>query len=202
MKPNSKFKIQNSKLSRGFTLVEVLASIIVLVAVGSIIAGIVTSSLRGTNKTNTIENIRQNGNYTLNQMSKNVEYAQVFNGLSETGETYVASCFYVSPTPVPLVKFVKITPFNGNPIIYNCDGSTLTVFTLNGTITPTPVPLIDTTSFSLTGCSMSCTQNRATDIPLIRIGFKLGPKNSNGFVENSNPPVSFETSVTVRNYKK
>jgi len=43
----SKVKSQKSKLNGGFTLVELLASIIVLVAVGSIIAGIISSSLRG-----------------------------------------------------------------------------------------------------------------------------------------------------------
>lgn len=202
MKKNLKFRIHNSELSRGFTLVELLASIIVLVAVGSIIAGIMASSLRGTNKTNTIESVRQNGNYTLNQVSKNIEYAQVFNGLSENGETYVASCFYVSPTPSPAVKFIKVIPLNGNSTIYNCDGTTLTVSTLDGTITPTPAPLIDTASFSLTGCSMSCTQARATDMPIIRIGFTLGPKNPNSLVESSSAPIPFGTSITVRNYKR
>lgn len=200
---NFKFQISNSQ--RGFTLVELLASVIVLVAVGSIIAGIITSSLRGTNKTNTIENIRQNGNYTLNQISKNIEYAQVFSGLSKTGDEtedpYNANCFYPPSTPTPAVKYVKVTPLNGDPIIYNCDENTLTIATLDGT-TPTPTPLIDEDAFSLTGCSISCTQAKTTDIPIIKIKFNLGPKGSNGFIENSSQPVLFETSVTARNYKK
>ena len=51
-------KIFNLKSQqKGFTLVELLASIIVLVAVGSVIAGIISSTLRGTNKTNTIERV-------------------------------------------------------------------------------------------------------------------------------------------------
>lgn len=196
-------KSQIAKSQKGFTLVELLASVIVLVAVGSIIAGIVTSSLRGAKKTNTIENIRQNGNYTLSQMSKAIEYAQVFSGLSDgaidatTGEkTYVASCFVISPTPAPLVKFIKVAPLNGKPTIYNCDDSTLTIATLNGTITPTPIPLIDETSLSVTGCMISCTQNRATDTPLIGISFSVSPKSG------STEKIPFETSVTVRNYKQ
>ncbi|OGH24984.1 MAG: hypothetical protein A3B47_02725 [Candidatus Levybacteria bacterium RIFCSPLOWO2_01_FULL_39_24] len=181
----------NSKLDKGFTLVELLASIIVLIAIGSIISGIISSSLRGANKTNTIENIRQSGNYVLNQMSKDIMYAQVFNGLSETGAdgTYVASCFYDPPPPV---KFIKITPLDRNPITYKCDSTELSV---DG------VPLIDT-SISLTNCSFTCTQANATDVPIIGISFALGPKNSNGLVENSNPPITFKTSVTIRNYRK
>jgi type II secretory pathway pseudopilin PulG len=192
-----------SKLNQGFTLVELLSSMIVLIAVGSIIAGIVISSIVGTNKTNTIENIRQNGNYTLNQISRNIEYAQVFNGASETGAAYDANCYYAAPTPAPLVKYIKITALSGNSIVYNCDGSTLTTYTLDGITVPDPTPLFDTASLSLTSCSMSCTQDKATGTPLIRIGFNLGPINSNGgFVENSSPPIIFETAVVVRNHKK
>lgn len=212
---NIKFKIMKKYLSsfifhlsfqKGFTLVELLASIIVFVAVGAVISGIVTSTLRGTNKTNVIENIRQNGNYTLAQMSKNIEYAQTFGGLSNNGVDYVTSC-PVLPAPTPPVPnttiytFIKITPPNGSPTIYNCTGSTLTVSTLNGT-TPTPTPLMDTNSFDLTGCSLSCTQTSSTDIPIIGISFSLKPKNPNGLVENSSPPILFQTSVTIRNYKK
>ena len=71
-------KIINLKQNKkGFTLIELLASIAVIVVIGSVIAGIIKSSLRGSNKTNTIEAIRQNGNYALSQISKNIEYAQV-----------------------------------------------------------------------------------------------------------------------------
>src|SRR3989344_9492754 len=98
---------KNLKFSRGFTLVEMLAAVIVLAAIGSIISGIVTTSLRGSNKTNEIETIRQNGNYALSQVSQNIAYAKVFgglsNGASESAEAiYETSCpSYLSPTPAP-----------------------------------------------------------------------------------------------------
>jgi type II secretory pathway pseudopilin PulG len=200
MIPNSKFKIQNSKFnSKGFTLVELLSSIIVLVAVGSVIAGIITSSLRGTNKTTTIENIRQNGNYTLAQMSKNIEYAQVFNGLSNDGVNYVTSCpFSLASTPAAVTtnyNFIKVTPLNSSLITYSCTSSPVS-------ITANSSPLIDTNVVSLISCTLSCVQAKATDIPIIKIGFTLGPRNSNNLVENSTPPILFETSVTIRNYKR
>ena len=194
---NRKSKIKNAE--KGFTLVELLSSIIVLVAVGSIIAGIITSSLRGTNKTTTIENIRQNGTYNLNQMSKNIEYAQTFNGFSNDDVNYVISCpSSASPTPAPVTtnyNYIKVTPLNSSPITYNCTSSP-PVITANG------VSLVDTNTVSLVACTISCIQTGATDTPIIKIGFTVGPKNANNLVENSTPPILFETSVTVRNYKK
>lgn len=182
--------------SKGFTLVELLASVIVLVAVGSIITGIISSSLRGANKTNTIENIRQNGNYALIQMSKNIEYAQPFDGkntgLSNDGIVYDTTCsLSLSPTPTPVTSYKYITVQSANNLVtkYNCDGSVLTA---NG------VSLVDTNSIALTRCSVKCIQAKATDVPIINISFNLG---SSGLVEKSGS-IIFETSVTMRNYKK
>ncbi len=211
MKINLKSQIANLKSNEGFTLVELLASVIVLVAVGSVIAGIITSSLRGSNKTNTIENIRQNGNYALNQISKDIEYALPFDGKNtglsiDNGTTYATSCPFsaLSPTPTPAAtayNVITVESASNKVTKYNCYGSTPldSVLKANGT------SLIDTTpatSISLISCSFTCIQTQATDIPIIKINFAIGPKILNGLVENSSPPVTFETSVTIRNYTK
>ena len=185
---------------KGFTLVELLTTIIVLVAVGAVIGGIVTSSFRGTNKTNVIENIRQNGNYVLAQVARNIEYAKVFNGLSADGTTYVTTCpFSRAPTPTPVITaydFIKVTPFNSSPIIYTCTYFAPLTIAANG------VSLVDTNTISLTDCTIACVQTKETDVPIIKVGFKLGPKNPSGLVESSSPPILFETSVTIRNYRR
>jgi len=202
---NHKSQITNCKFSRGFTLLEMLASIVILVAVGSIMAGIITSSLRGANKTNTIENIRQNGNYALNQIVKDIEFAQVFNGFSNDGVNYQMNCpesFAPTPTPVVAYEFIKITSLDGNSMIYNCDGSILTVTTLGDGITPTPIPLVDVESVSLESCSFTCIQSKATDTPIIKIKFSIESENPSGLMEKSSPLVTFETSVSVRNYNQ
>lgn len=194
-------KIRNNEA--GFTLIELLASVIVLVAVGSVIAGAISSSLRGTNKTNTIENIRQNGNYALNQMSKNIEYAQPFNG-KNTGLSndngadaeYEASCANsLLPTPIPVTqyKFITVESADNKITQYNCDGSTLKANNED---------LVDVNSVSLSNCFINCIQNKSTDIPIIKISFNLGPRISNNLVENSSPPIIFETSVMMKNYEK
>lgn len=196
-------KIKNSKLSKGFTLVELLASVIVLVAVGSVIAGIISSSLRGANKTNTIENIRQNGNYVLNQMSKDIEYARTFDGEStglsnDDGATYATSCpFSLSPTPTQVAttySLITVESVNSRTIRYKCT-STPPVLSANET------SLIDAASVSLRNCVFSCSQTRATDVPIIKIKFELGQENLNSLAENSGS-IIFETSVTMKNYKR
>jgi hypothetical protein len=88
-----------------------------------------------------------------------------------------------------------VTPLNSSPITYNCTSSPPTI-TANGT------PLIDINVVSLVSCTLSCIQTRSTDVPIIKMGFTLGPKNANNLVENSTPPILFEPSVTIRNYKR
>lgn len=198
---NSHFSFQ-----KGFTLVELLASIIVLVALGSIITGIITSSLRGANKTTTVENIRQNGNYAISQMSKTIQYAQTFNGLSneDDDEKYVLACpFFVEPSPEPVkpvktdYKFIKVTSLDRIQTKYNCFNNTLTVGTAEGD----PVSLVDD-SVVVENCKLSCTQTKSTDVPVIGISFELKSRNPGNLVENNSSSVKFETSVVMRNYKK
>jgi len=196
-----------TKPNKGFTLVELLASIIVLIAVGSVISGIIASILRGSNKTNTIENIRQSGNYVLSQMSKDIEYALPFDG-KNTGLSNIASptlydtncAASLNPTPTPITQYSYITIESANNVItkYNCSGSTSS----DSVLKKDGVSLIDLTSISLQSCSLQCVQSKPTDIPIIKISFKIGPINQNKLVENSTPPILFETSVTVKNYQR
>jgi type II secretory pathway pseudopilin PulG len=207
-------KIFNLKhRQKGFTLVELLTSTIVLVVIGSVITGVIVSSLRGSNKANNIENIRQVGNYALNQMAKNIQYAQIFNGLKtdQPGAEYTTTCPFATPTPPAqpqAVKtsynYIKITPLNGNPIEYKCippvPPSIVPTFTVNDMVSEKEI--VDIDYIDLRDCSITCTQTNATDVPIIGISFSLAPKGSNGLVESSNPPIAFETSVTVRNYSR
>jgi type II secretory pathway pseudopilin PulG len=198
---NPKLKIENSELNKGFTLVELLASIIVLVVIGSVIAGVIVSSLRGSNKTNNIESVRQAGNYVLNQMSKDIEYAQTFDGRStglsnDDGATYDTACKpALNPIPTPISPYNLITVRSSGNIVtkYKCTSSELSA---NGS------PLISPESGTFAGCSLTCIQNNPMDALIIKISFSIGSKVSNTQVENSNPPIVFETSVTMRNYSR
>jgi type II secretory pathway pseudopilin PulG len=195
------YKIFNMKKGhKGFTLVEMLASVVVLVAIGAVITGIISSSLRGNSKTNTIENIRQNGNYVLNQISKDIEYAQLFDG-KNTGlknkdeDDYETACpFSPSPTPVPVstsYKLISIKSMNNKITQYRCT-SYPPVLSANG------ISLINTDIVSLKSCSLTCVKSRLTDVPMIKISFVI---SSSGLVEKSSS-ITFENSIVMKNYRQ
>jgi prepilin-type N-terminal cleavage/methylation domain-containing protein len=178
------------KFNKGYTLIELLTSIAILAAIGSIIAGVLTFSLRGSNKITVVENIRQNGSYALSQISKDIIYAQPFNGIT-TGinAAHLAAC----PPATPVTEITMVSSA-GVMVRYTCNGATLTA---NGS------SIINSTSLSLTGCSFTCAQADVASVPIIGISFWLEPRNATGLAENNaNSKINFKTSVTMRNYKK
>src|SRR3989344_583306 len=103
---NSLFIIRKSE---GFTLIELLVVILVIFSVGILIASILVSALRGSNKTNTIDLVRRNGNSAITQMSRTIRYAQSFDGVSidGTADSYTTSCvpqIGAIPAPPNIVK--------------------------------------------------------------------------------------------------
>ncbi len=193
---------------KGFTLIELLTSVIVSIVIGSVIVGIIFSTLRGANKTDVIENIDQNGNHVLDQMSKDIRYALPFDGkntgLSNSANpaTYDKNCiFSLNPTPTPVTPYNFITVESANNIItqYECSGSTPSdsVLSKNGN------PLLDLVSVSLQNCSLQCIQNKPTDTPIVRISFALAPLGiATNLPENLNSPITFRTSIVMENYQR
>jgi prepilin-type N-terminal cleavage/methylation domain-containing protein len=177
------------KEKSGFTLIEMLVVIAITGITGLIIANTIASFLRGTGKANSIENLRQIGNYTINQISKNIEYAKTFDGVSSDGSNYLLTC----PVTKTSYNFLKISLFDNSSIIYNCIGSTFT----NNTNA-----VFDTSVVNVQNCSISCSQaSSPTSVPIINISFELRPTTSTSLVESS-APIRFETSVVMRNYKR
>lgn len=193
----------NHKSQKGFTLIEFLTVTVVIASIGLVIVGILTSALRGTNKTNVVNTVRQNGNQAIIQMTRTIEYAKSFDGVSVDGSTYTVNCVQatvLTPTPTPtptLYKYLKITAFDGGKIIYSCMSM------------PTPTPsyiasnsasLIDINSVKLVtdGCWFTCMQERVTSNPIIGIKFQLMQSGTSTFVENT-ASIPFETSITFRN---
>lgn len=188
---NFKFQILNSQ--RGFTLVELLAVSVVMVAVSVIITATITSSLRGTTKTNTINDVRQNGNYAISQVSKMIEYAKSFGGVSNDGVNFTSSCINLAlpltPTPTPSqYSNIKIIGFDNGETIFSCSS----VIASNG------ASLIDINLVFVDACSFTCSQDKSTDAPIIGINFSLSKKTTSSLFEN-NASVSFKTSVKMRN---
>src|SRR5437867_818255 len=68
--------LRKNKAVLGFTLIEVLVSMILVTTVGSIIISIFFGTLRGTNKSNVLTGLRQNGDFALFQIEKMVRFAK------------------------------------------------------------------------------------------------------------------------------
>lgn len=181
------------KNSKGYTLVELLIVMIVMVTVGMIVAVILVSSLRGTNKAKTIESIRKNGNYTILQMSKMIEFAQSFQGVSADGvSAYTTTC----STPTAQYKYLKITSFDNLQTTFACNLSANPPI-----ISSNSASFINTSEVALTTCYFTCSRTNISDLPVIGISLTLTQKSTSNFFENKYT-IPFQTSVVMRNLNK
>lgn len=185
--PISNFQFSNNK---GFTLVEMLAAIIIFIVVGSVVVGILTSSFRTSHKTDVVTVIQQNGNYALSQMSKTLRNAR--------GIVSPFPCVAVNPTPT---SSITIITSDNQQVTYTCVDN------------PSPTPdniasnganLLDTSTVSLSSCSFSCTQQSPSDLPYLTINFSLTQQSSSTFAEQiaSKSAVPFQTSIVIRNINR
>ena len=193
LRKNWKLKIKNSQ--SGYTLIELLAVIFILVAVGGIITAILVTSLRGGNRATTVNNVRQNGNNMIGQMSKMIAYARNFEGVSTDGVNYFTDCTVIippapTPTPVPVsYKYIKITNFDGGTTVFSCSTNAIASNGAN---------LINTQDLSVTSCSFYCSQDSVSSSPIVNIKFTLTKANAGLFSENQTT-IPFDTTVILRN---
>lgn len=190
-------KIKN--LQKGFTLVELLAVMLILVSVGGMVTVILISTLRNGSKSNSINDVRQNGQFVMSQMSKMITYSSEFCGLSTDGtgssddcdlksqsNTFTTDC---TVSPSPSYNYIKIRSFDGGQTVFSCSGNTIAS---NG------ASMVNVGSFVTSACSFTCSQLSSTSPPTININFTLSKVNSGLFVENQ-AIIPFETSLTIRN---
>lgn len=172
--------------SDGFTLVELLAVMIVFVALSSIITSIIVSALRGNTKTNALNIVQSNGNYAISQITKAIRNATTLLAPFPCGTVS-------SPTATSAVKFAFP---DGTTSTYSCRDAQN-----NLTLSSNSAALIDTTSTSITACSFTCGQDTASSYPIINVDFSLQSKTSSGLVEQkaSSSAIEFQTSVVIRN---
>jgi prepilin-type N-terminal cleavage/methylation domain-containing protein len=191
----SNIKYQISK-TEGYTLVEMLAVIVVFSIIGGIISAIFASSLRGSNKANITNEVRQNGNYALSQMSKNITYARSFVGISEEEDgPFFPDCYSdptTSTTIPPKYHYLQISDFNGGTITFSCDLA-------NSKIASNDANLIDSNVVKVVDhCDFTCNQSSIAQSPTIGISFKLSQKSDTNFFEQK-ANISFETTIGMRN---
>jgi prepilin-type N-terminal cleavage/methylation domain-containing protein len=183
--------MKNKKSQSGYTLIELLTVMVVLVAVGMIITSILVSTLRSGDKSTTTNYIRQSGNYAIAQMSKMIAYAKSFNGVYDETNKIWTDC--VNSPANQKYHQVRITSFDGGQTIFKCDtGAQVLSSNSANLINP-----LDTSAV----CSFTCSQNDASTSPTINVDLVLQKLTSTGItlLPESQTKIDFQTSITLRN---
>ncbi|MBI5044479.1 MAG: type II secretion system protein [Candidatus Levybacteria bacterium] len=177
--------MKKKKLVKGFTLVELLAVIAITGVVGTLMFGILFTTLRGASKSDSMGTIQKNGDFVMSQISRTIRFASALD---------TPSTCYTAPTPTPVVNS-SITVLDGSnrKTTYACD-------TTAGTISSNSAVLLDPNEVVVTACSFSCQQLTPNDFPTFTIVITLNKKDNNSLSEN-NSALTFQTSVTMRNVR-
>ncbi|KKP80953.1 MAG: hypothetical protein UR81_C0011G0013 [Candidatus Levybacteria bacterium GW2011_GWB1_35_5] len=198
--------------NRGYTLVELLVAMILLITVGSIMAAIIVISLRGSNRSTNVNDIRQEGNFALSQMTKMITYAQGFEGISD-GTTdgdgklvYTKNCT-LNPTTYKY-KYLKISSFDQGTTTFICNDNPTgnLIASYGASLAKWPRTVGDTTSFiryfnevkyAVSACFFTCLQENSSVTPTIGISFTVQKLDAT-LVENK-VSLDFDTTVGFRN---
>lgn len=160
------------KYLKGFTLIELLVSMTIMMIVGMMIIIVFFSALRGANKSQVLISVRQNGNFALSQMSREIRQAEQ------------ASC----PSP----DRVQITSAEDQSIAtYQCTGDN---------ISSGSALLLDGTQVKPVSCSFTCGVRPPLNIPFVTINFSLTYAGNATLQEKQlTNPITFTTTVLLRN---
>lgn len=185
MKNLSSF-ISHLSSREGFTLMEALVVLTISMTVGVIVLSILFSSFRLTNKVNTLNTVRQNGNNAISQIAKMLRDAKKLDSPT--------SC--ISPISQ---TFVTFTSLDEGQTRFECSDSP-------ATISSNSASLLDTNTVALipNSCWFICSQDNISDFPTISIRFSLIQVSPPGVtlpVEKT-ATVPFGTSVVLRNVRR
>lgn len=175
-------KISRQKDFNGFTLFEVLVVLGILALISLVGTAIFAGVLRNATKTKTVVEVKQNGDYALGVMERQIRNAQTVEG--EETEIY------------PFYSKIKVTPFEGEAIFFECDEEQATIKINNQ-------PLISETVRVFSDCEtfFKMVEEGEAGVRPARwlIEFTLCQKQDSPRPEDL-AKVSFQTEVTLRNY--
>jgi type II secretory pathway pseudopilin PulG len=167
---------------KGFTLIEILVALAVVITSATIVVAVITTSLRGSNKATIAESVRQEGNIAMSQISRTIQFAESFEGVKRNqSDSYSATC----PSGGDDYNFVRVR-YGGSNVEISCNN-----LSLDGN------PLIDTNDVSVSRCSFVCSQSSSIQPPFIEITFTLTERNSGRAEQQASIP--FSKGVRMRN---
>lgn len=183
--------MKSKKNILGFTLIEILVGISIIITASTIVIAILVSSFRTSSKTTASDIVRQNGNNAITQLSKMIQFSDGFRGVSVDSTEYIESCVASGSQPY---YYLKILIGNEEKII-SCNNSKGIL--INGEY------LFDQKRVSLVSgsCKFSCSQKNLKETPVIGIDFSLmsSLSDSSSTLPEKNTVINFKTSVKMRN---
>ena len=158
---------------KGFTLIELLVVTAVMGGLAIVSATVISNVLRSQNKTNIVNEVRQNGDMVIDKFERDVKQA---SGVTQ-----------VSGTNVELY-------IGGTAIGWDCTGNS---FTRDGVAVTSTDP---TTGVQLVTCQFVVTGTAGQGIPqIVKLDFTLEQRNVAG-VSELESQVPFEITVGTRAY--
>lgn len=185
--------MKSSKNILGFTLVEILVGISIIITASTIVIAILVSSFRTSSKTTSGDIVRQNGNNAITLLSKKIQFADGFGGVSLVLDPtkYITSCVALGSQSY---NYLKILTGNEEKII-SCDDT-------KGILIDDK-PLFDQKRVSLVpgSCKFTCSQKDLKNTPVIGINFSLksGMSSASNALPEKNTTIDFKTSIKMRN---
>jgi len=186
---------------KGYTVIELLTVAGVMVIIGGVLTGIIVSTLRGTNKTQTSNAIAQNGNYALSVISNILVSSDAIIALRDSSGVILDQDGDCTSQPNPIGNEIDLRRIDGGITTLACDNQTIASESASMSVS-----LLDTTKVridtsSLSTCYFKCIQEEDDpySAPSIEVGFVLTSQNQSGAIENTGT-ADFKTSVKLRNY--
>lgn len=178
------------KISLGFSMIELLVGVAIIITSSTIVLAIILSSFRISGTNTTKENVRQNGSNALSKMSRSIQFADSFVAVNNTGEQTSMVCEAPSADTEPTQYKYLMVKYNGPIRTYSC---------VNNKIRVDGVSMIDDTKVSVpTGdCFFTCTQQNQS-APVIGINFDLITGDETSSIEKRST-MNFSTTVKMRN---
>jgi type II secretory pathway pseudopilin PulG len=175
--------------SYGFSLIELMVGLAIMITATTIVLAIIVSSFRLSSKSTIQDQVRQNGNYALSQMTKVLLYADSINNIADSSGPFSLPCGSSKS-----FSSIDVTYNKTDTYYFSCgtsDGlkSGATYSAANSMINP---------NIYVTSCEFKCTQADTAVPPQLEIRFKL-QYGAGGAVVEKSAEQTFSTRIKMRN---
>ena len=157
----------------GFTLIEVLVFISMLIVILSISFSFFLITFNGSSKSGALKEVKQNGEFALSLMEK-----------------FALSAKKVECSVDPASPSLTVTMLDGTSTVFSCDG--VKISSNSSSLTDSNVVV--------SGCVFTCTANPGTPA-MVGIGYTVEMFDNVSLRTNEKAGLSFSTKVIVRNQK-